>query len=274
MTGESPPRGGRWVTLWGRRQQCRVLDELIAEVRAGRSRVLVVRGEAGIGKTALLGYAAETAQDFQVARAEGAESEMELPFAALQQLCGPMLGRLDRLPVPQRDALGVAFGLSSGGAPDRFLVGLAVLGLLSEVAAGQPLLCLVDDAQWLDQASARVLAFVARRLDAESVALLFGTRDPAGEGDLAGLPGLALAGLSEADSQALLASVLPGRLDERVRDRIIAESGGNPLALLELPRGVTAAELAGGYGLPGAKAPSVRIEDSFRQRVASLPEMT
>jgi len=149
---------------------------------------------------------------------------MELPFAALHQLCGPMLGRLDRLPGPQRDALGVAFGLRAGGAPDRFLIGLAVLGLLSDVAAGQPLLCLVDDAQRLDQASAQVLAFAGRRLDAESVAMLFGTRDPAGEGSLAGLPGLALAGLSDADCRALLASVLPGRLDERVRDRIIAES--------------------------------------------------
>ncbi len=260
--------------LWGRRQQCEALDGLLAEVRAGRSRVLVIRGEAGIGKTALLGYAAETAQDFRVARAEGVESEMELAFAALHQLCGPMLGRLDALPGPQRDALGVAFGLRPGSAPDRFLVGLAVLGLLSEVAAGQPLLCLVDDAQWLDQASARVLAFVARRLDAESVALLFGTRDRPGEGDLAGLPGLALAGLSDAAARALLASVIPGRLDERVRDRIIAESGGNPLALLELPRGITAAELAGGFGLPGTKAPSLRIEDSFRRRIASLPQPT
>jgi hypothetical protein len=267
MAGD-PPKGRR-VMLWGRRQQCEALDGLLAEVRAGRSRVLVVRGEAGIGKTALLGYAAETAQDFQVARAEGAESEMELPFAALHQLCAPMLGRLDRLPGPQRDALGVAFGLSSGRAPDRFLVGLAVLGLLSEAAADRPLLCLVDDAQWLDQASAQALAFVARRLDAESVALLFGTRDPAGEGDLAGLPGLALAGLWDADARALLASVLPGRLDERVRDRIIAESGGNPLALLELPRGVTAAELAGGFGLPGAGPLSGRLEDIFRS-----PSMT
>src|SRR5712691_3529059 len=274
MTGESPPRGGRWVTLWGRRQQCRVLDELIAEVRAGRSRVLVVRGEAGIGKTALLGYAAETAQDFQVARAGGAESEMELPFAALQQLCGRMLGRLDRLPGPQREALAVAFGLRAGHAPDRFLVGLAVLGLLSEAAADRPLLCLIDDAQWLDQASAQALAFVARRLDAESVALLFGTRDPAGEGDLAGLPGLALAGLSDADARALLASVLPGRLDERVRDRIIAESGGNPLALLELPRGVTAAELAGGFGVAGPPPVTGRIEQSFLRRIAPLPQLT
>jgi DNA-binding CsgD family transcriptional regulator len=260
--------------LRGRWQQCRALDGLLAEVRAGYSRVLVVRGEPGIGKTALLGYAARVAADFQVARAEGVESEMELPFAALHQLCRRMLDRLDRLPGPQREALGVAFGLSSGSAPDRFLVGLAVLGLLSEAAAGRPLLCLVDDAQWLDQASARVLAFVARRLDAETIALLFGTRDRAGEGALAGLPGLAVAGLADADARALLASVLPGRLDERVRDRIIAESGGNPLALLELPLGVTAAELAGGFGVAGPQPVTGRIEDSFVRRITPLPELT
>ena len=260
--------------LWGRGQQCSALDGLLADVRAGRSRVLVIRGEPGIGKTALLGYAAQTARDFQVARAEGVESEMELPFAALHQLCGRMLDRLDRLPGPQREALGVAFGLRSGGAPDRFLVGLAVLGLVSEVAADQPLLCLVDDAQWLDQASAQALAFVARRLDAETVALLVGTRDLAGEGGLAGLPELVLRGLPDADARALLASVLPGRLDERVRDRIIAESGGNPLALLELPRGVTAAELAGGFGVPGAQPLSGRIEESFLRRIAPLPAKT
>jgi DNA-binding CsgD family transcriptional regulator len=260
--------------LRGRRQQCSVLDGLLADVRAGPSRVLVMRGEAGIGKTALLGYAAETAQDFRVARAGGVESEMELPFAALHQLCGPMLDRLDRLPGPQLEALGVVFGLRSGGAPDRFLVGLAVLGLLSEVAADRPLLCLVDDAQWLDQASAQALAFVARRLDAESVALLFGTRDLAGEGSLAGLPELALEGLPDADARALLASVLPGRLDERVRDRIIAESGGNPLALLELPRGVTVAGLAGGFGVTGALPVAGRIEQSYLRRIAPLPEPT
>src|SRR6266849_3210059 len=272
MAGDRP-KGCR-VILWGRRQQCEALDGLLADVRAGRSRVLVVRGEAGIGKTALLGYAAETAQDFQVARAEGAESEMELPFAALQQLCGPMLDRLDRLPVPQRDALGVAFGLCPGGAPDRFLVGLAVLTLLSEVAAGRPLLCLVDDAQWLDQASAQALAFTARRLDAVAVALLFGTRDRVGDGDLAGLPGLVMAGLSDAVARGLLGSVLPGRLDERVRDRIIAESGGNPLALLELPRGITAADLAGGFGVAGQQPVTGRIEQSFLRRIAPLPEVT
>ena len=260
--------------LWGRRQQFMALDGLLADVRAGRSRVLVVRGEPGIGKTAMLGYAAETAQDFQVARAEGVESEMELPFAALHQLCGRMLGRLDRLPGPQRQALGVAFGLCSGSAPDRFLVGLAVLGLLSEVAAGRPVLCLIDDAQWLDQASARVLAFVARRLDADSVALLFGTRDPAAGGDLAGLPALVLEGLADADARALLASVIPGRLDECVRDRIIAESGGNPLALIELPHGVSAAELAGGFGVAGPAPLAGRIEQSFQRRIAPLPDAT
>ena len=260
--------------LRGRGQQCCALDGLLAEVRAERSRVLVVRGEPGIGKTALLEYAAGTAADFQLARAEGVESEMELPYAALHQLCGRMLGRLGRLPGPQREALGVAFGLCAGGAPDRFLVGLAVLGLLSEVAADRPLLCLVDDAQWLDHASAQVLAFVARRLDAETVALLVGTRDRAGEGSLVGLPALAVEGLPDADARALLASVLPGRLDERVRDRIIAESGGNPLALLELPRGVSAAELAGGFGVIGPQLLASRIEDSFVRRIAPLPQMT
>ncbi len=231
------------MTLWGRGPQCSRLDGLLADVRAGRSRALVVRGEPGIGKTALLSYAADTASDFQVARARGVESEMELPFAALHQLCAPMLSRLDRLPAPQRDALGVAFGLRSGSAPDRFLVGLAVLGLLCEVAADQPLLCLIDDAQSLDQASAQALAFVARRLDAESVAVIFGTRDPGAAPNLTGLPELALEGLIDADARTLLASAIPGRLDQRVRDRIIAECGGNPLALLELPHGGTATEL-------------------------------
>jgi len=260
--------------LWGRRQQCEALDGLLAQVRAGRSRVLVIRGEAGIGKTALLGYAAEVSQDFRVVRAEGIESEMELPFAALHQLCAPMLGRLGALPGPQGDALGVAFGLSSGGAPDRFLIGLAVLGLLSDVAAARPLLSLIDDGQWLDQASAHALAFVARRLDAESVAMLFSTRDPATEGALSGLPGLAVEGLPDADARALLASVIPGPLDERVRDRIIAESGGNPLALLELPHRVTAADLADGFGVAGPLAVAGRIEQSFLRRIAPLPEMT
>ncbi|MDT4909058.1 MAG: hypothetical protein QOI69_2299 [Pseudonocardiales bacterium] len=262
------------MTLWGRREQCAALDGLLADVRAGGSRALVVRGEAGIGKTALLTYAADTAPDFQVARAEGVQSGMELPFAALHQLCEPTLSRLDRLPEPQRDALAVAFGLRSGSAPDRFLVGLAVLGLLSEVAADRPMLCLIDDAQWLDQASAQALAFAARRLDAESVAVIFGTRDLTETGNLAGIPQLALAGLPDADARALLASIIPGRLDQRVRDRIIAESGGNPLALLELPHGVTAAELAGGFGGSGPLPLAGRIEQSFLRQIAALPEPT
>jgi DNA-binding CsgD family transcriptional regulator len=260
--------------LWGREQQCALLDGLIADARGGRSRVLVVRGEPGIGKTALLRYAADTAPDFQVASTEGVESEVELPFAALHQLCGRTMDRLDRLPVPQRDALRVAFGLQPGNAPNRFLVGLAVVGLLSYAAADQPVLKLVDDAQWLDQASAQVLAFVARRLDAGSVALLFGTREPAGQGRLAGLPELALDGLSDADARALLASALPGRLDERVRDRIIAEAAGNPLALLELPRAATAAELAGGFGPAGSAPVASRIGQSFLRRIAALSEPT
>ena len=262
------------MMLRGRKPQCEALDGLLAKVRAGHSRVLAIRGEPGIGKTALLGYAAQTAPDFRVARAEGVESEIELPFAALHQLCGPMLDRLGALPGLQRDALGVAFGLRSGSAPDRFLVGLAVLGLLSEVAADRPLLCLVDDAQWLDRASAQALTFTARRLDAESVAMLFGTRDRAGEGGLAGLPGLAVAGLADPDARALLAAVLPGRLDKRVRDRIVAESAGNPLALLELPHAVTAAGLAGGFGVAGTQPVAGRIEQSFMQRIAPLPETT
>jgi DNA-binding CsgD family transcriptional regulator len=258
--------------LRGRGPQSEALNELIATVRAGGSRALAIRGEPGIGKTALLSYAAEAAPEFNVARADGVESEMELPFAGLHQLCGRMLGRLDRLPGPQRDALSVAFGRTSGSAPDRFFVGLAVLSLLSEVAGDWPLLCLVDDAQWLDRASAQVLAFVARRLDAESVAMLFATRDPGPGGDLAGLPELVLPGLSEADSRALLASLVPG-LDEQVRDRIVAESAGNPLALLELPYAPTA-ELAGGFGVGGRQPVAGRIEASFLQQVESLPRVT
>ena len=260
--------------LRGRRTECAALNQLLAEARAGQSRVLVLRGEAGVGKTALLGYVHEQASGFRVARASGVESELELPFAGLHQLCTPMLSSLAGLPGPQRDALGTVFGLSTGEAPDRLLVGLAVLGLLSEVAEERPLVCLVDDAQWLDQASAQALAFVARRLLAEPVAVVFAMREPSEEQQLGGLPQLTVEGLSGGDARALLDSVTPGRLDERVRDRIVAETRGNPLALLELPRGLSAAELAGGFGLPDAQSLASRIERSFLRRLQSLPVKT
>jgi hypothetical protein len=212
--------------LTGRRSECDVLDRLIDAVRAGESRALVVRGEAGVGKTALLEYVAEHASECRVLRAAGVQSEMELAFAGLHQLLGPMLDHLEHLPVPQRDALRTAFGVSPGSAPDRFFVGLAALSLLSEVAEEQPLMCLVDDEQWLDRASAPVLAFVARRLDAESVGLVFAARGTSDE--LAGLPELVVEGLGDGDAHALLESVLTGPLDARVRDQIVAETRGNP----------------------------------------------
>src|SRR6201995_310694 len=230
MVIEGPAEG-----LHGRRAEREALGRLLEAVRGGQSRVLVVCGEPGVGKTALLESAIASASGFRVARAVGVESEMELAFAALHQLCAPMLDRLDRLPVPEQDALAVAFGLRTGNAPDRFLVGLAVLSLLAEVAEEQPLLCVVDDAQWLALASAQVLVFVARRLLAESVALVLATRDPSEE--LKGFPELVVEGLRNGDARALLGSVLGVPLDDRVRERIVAETRGNPLALLELPRG-------------------------------------
>ena len=232
----------------------------------------MVRGEPGVGKTVLLDYLARRASDCRVVRAAGVESEMELAFAGLHQLLSPVLDRLERLPVPQREALRTAFGLSAGPAPDRFLVGLAVLGLLSEVAAERPLVCVVDDEQWLDRASVQALGFVARRLAAEPVGLVFAARVPGAE--LAGLPELAVEGLGEEDARALLDSALTGPLDARVRDLIVAETRGNPLALLELPRGLTPAELAGGFGLPGAVSLPGRIEDSFRRQLEGLPAQT
>ena len=249
-----------------------MLDRFINAVRAGESRVLVLRGEPGVGKTALLDHLAGRAAGCRVARAAGVQSEMELAFAGLHQLCAPMLNRLGRLPAPQRDALRTAFGLSGGPAPDRFLVGLAVLSLLSEVAGDQPLICLVDDQQWLDSASAQALGFVARRLAVDPVGLVFAARDPGDE--LAALPELAVEGLPENEARALLDSVLAGPLDARVRDQIVAETRGNPLALLELPRGLTPADLAGGFGLPAARPLSGRIEQSFRQQIEALPDPT
>ena len=266
------PGWRRAAELTGRRVECGVLDQLIGAVCAGESRALLVHGAPGVGKTALLEYLAVQAMGCRLVRAAGVESEMELAFAGLHQLCAPELGRLEHLPVPQREALRTAFGMSEGPAPDRFLVGLAVLGLLSEVAEQRPLICLVDDQQWLDRASAQVLAFVARRLGAESIGLLFGARVVSG--DLAGVPELVVTGLQDADARALLDAVLTGPIDARVRDQIVFEARGNPLALLELPRGLTQAELAGGFGLPGAVPLSDGMEEKFLRRVGALPEPT
>ena len=258
--------------LLGRQREREALDDLVDDLRSGRGWALVVRGEAGVGKSALLEYAAGAAADMRVVRAAGVESEMELAFASLHQLCAPLLDRLERLPVPQRDALGIAFGLRGGGAPDRFLAGLAALTLLSEAAEERPLLCVIDDAQWLDRASAQALAFAARRLLAEPVGLMFGAREP-GE-QLRGLPDLEVRGLRDEDARTLLRSVVRVRLDERIRDRIVAETNGNPLALLELPRGLSPTQLAGGFGLAGAQPVPARIEDSYRRRLEALPADT
>jgi len=264
----------RLPTFRGRTSEREVLDRLLERVRGRRSAALVIRGEAGVGKTALLRYAARQASGFRVAQISGVESEMELPYAGLHQLCAPILTQVDALPEPQQVALRVAFGVSSGDAPDRFLVALATLGLLAQTAEERPLLCFVDDAQWLDGASGQVLGFVARRLVAESVAIVFAVREWSDERPFAGLPELPLGGLSEEDARALLATVVPGRLDERVRDRIVAETRGNPLALLELPRGMSAAELAGGFGLPEAGDLPGQIEEHYLRRpgLASRPD--
>ena len=251
-----------------------MLDRLLEDVRGGTSAALVIRGEAGVGKSALLRYAARQASGFRVAQIVGVESEMELPYAGLHQLCAPLLDSLDALPEPQRAALRVAFGVSAGDASDRFLVGLATLGLLAQVAAERPLLCLVDDAQWLDAASGQVLGFVARRLVVESVAVVFAVREPSDEQPFAGLPELLLGGLPDEEAHALLATVVPGRLDTRVGDRIVAETRGNPLALLELPRGMSAAELAGGFTLPATGDLPRQIERRYERRLVAFPEAT
>jgi DNA-binding CsgD family transcriptional regulator len=258
----------------GRRGERDALDRLIEAVQAGQSQALVVRGDPGVGKSALMEYLAARASGAgcRVARVAGVQSEMELAFAGLHQLCAPMLGRTEGLPVPQREALRVALGLGPGLPPDRFLMGLAVLNLLSEVAGDRPLICVIDDEQWLDQASAQALGFAARRLAADPVGLVFAARVPGEE--LAGVPELQVEGLHESDARALLDSALPGPLDARVRDLIVAETQGNPLALVELPRRLATAELAGGFGLPGAVSLSGRIADSFARQLRALPDQT
>ncbi|HEY2267616.1 MAG TPA: AAA family ATPase [Streptosporangiaceae bacterium] len=258
--------------LIGRGPECGTLERLVEAVRAGESRVLVVHGEPGVGKTVLLNYLARQARGCRVARAVGMQSEMELAFAGLHQLCAPMLDHADGIPVPQRDALGIAFGITAGPPPDRFLVGLGVLSLLSEAARQRPVICLVDDEQWLDRASAQALGFTARRLGAEPVGLVFVAREP--DRELAGLPELEVGGLPDKNARALLDSALAGPLDTRVRDLIVAETRGNPLALLELPRGLDLAELAGGFGLPGAAPLAGRIEESFLRQLGAVPDQT
>ncbi|WP_308168725.1 AAA family ATPase [Nonomuraea sp. NEAU-A123] len=263
---------GEKVGLLGRQIECALLDRIIGAVRMGESRALVVHGAPGVGKSALLDYVRNSADGLRVLRAVGIESEMELPFATLHQLCVPLLDRLRNLPAPQRAALETVFGIRAGSAPDGFLIGLAVLSLLSDASEVCPLLCLVDDAQWMDRASAQALGFVARRLPAESVALVFGAREWAQ--DLLGLPELEVAGLGDAAADTLLTSVTHARLDQQIRDRIVAETDGNPLALLELPRGLTVTQLAGGFGLLHADTLPGRIEQSFLSRIEDLPEQT
>jgi DNA-binding CsgD family transcriptional regulator len=272
VSPSAPPE----IRLYGRRTECRALDRLVADVRAGQSRVLTVRGEAGTGKSVLLDYLAGQASGSgcRVARVVGVPSETELAFAGLHQLCAPFLDRLGHLPGPQRDALGIAFHLRDGSPPDRFAAGLAALSLLSDAAADGPLLCLVDDAHWLDPDSAQALAFVARHLAAAPVAMVLALRQPGGEHDLTGLPELPVGGLADSDAQALLDSVLTSPIDERVRNRIAADARGNPAALLELPRMLTPAELAGGFALPTAAPLPRPIGESYRRRLAPLPPAT
>ena len=264
----------RRTRLRGRGRECAALDELIDGIRQGVSRSLVLRGAAGTGKTALLDYLVGSASQETVLRAVGVESEMELAFSGLHQLCGPVLADVDRLPTPQQAALATVFGLDTGPAPDPFLVALAALTLLSEVAERQPLICIVDDAQWLDAASAKILGFVARRLLAEPIAFVCALRTGSGDDVFDGLPVVTLGGLGDSDARALLLENVRGPIDAAVRDQIIADSHGNPLALIELPRTWPATDLAGGFGLPASRRVDSKIEQSYAQRLALLPPDT
>jgi DNA-binding CsgD family transcriptional regulator len=264
----------RGLGFLGRAHERERFDAMLAQACDGHSAVLVVRGEAGIGKTALLRYAARQASGLRVAEIEGIQAEMELPFAGIDRLCAPMLERLELLAEPQQNALRVAFGLATGDPPDRFLVALAVLNLLSATAEQRPLLCLVDDAQWLDAVSLEALGFVARRLVAEPMAMIFSLREPATTRALDGLPQLSVEGLDESDARALLSRSVPGLLDDHVRDRIVVETRGNPLALVELSRRMSPSERAGGFAPPGARDLPSRLEERYLRRIAGLPEAT
>lgn len=258
--------------LRGRARECQTLQALISTARSGTSQVLVLRGEAGVGKTALLDFVCDQATGFRTVTVAGVESDMELAFAGLQQLCAPLMGHLDAIPEPQRRALTVAFGRGVGETPDRFLVGLAVLSLLAVAAEDEPVLCVVDDAQWLDQVSVQTLGFIARRLLAEPVALVFAVRDQPEV--LAGLPELVVDGLSDTDARELLETVMVGAIDPRVRDRIVAETRGVPLAILEVPRSVSATELSGGFWISGKRSSAAAVERGFVRRIQALPRTT
>ena len=264
----------RGLGFLGRARERERLDAMLAQACDGQSALLVVRGEAGIGKTALLRYAARQASGLRVVEIEGIQAEMELPFAGIDRLCAPMLERLEVLAEPQQNALRVAFGLATGDAPDRFLVALAVLNLLSATAEQRPLLCLVDDAQWLDAVSVEALGFVARRLVAEPMAMIFSLREPTTTRALDGLPQLSVEGLDESDARALLSRSVPGLLDDHVRDRIVVETRGNPLALVDLSRRMSPSERAGGFAPPAAGDLPNRLEERYLRRVGVLPEAT
>ena len=264
----------RGVGFLGRAREREHLDAMLARARDGHSAVLVIRGGAGVGKTALLRYAARQASGLRIAEVEGVQAEMELPFAGIQRLCAPMFDGIEALAEPQQNALRVALGVSSGNAPDRFLVAVAVLNLLSTSAEKRPLLCLLDDAHWLDAVSLQALGFVARRVVAEPMVMIFSLREPSTSRALEGLPQLSLEGLDEPDARALLSKTVPGPLDDRVRDRIIAETGGNPLALMELPRRMSPSERAGGFAPAAASDVPSRLEERYLQRVLELPDAT
>jgi DNA-binding CsgD family transcriptional regulator len=262
------------MRLLGRRAECEFLDAALTDALDGRSRVVVLRGEAGAGKSALVSYLTERADGWRLATAVGIESEAELAYSGVHQLCAPMLDHVDQLPIPQREALGTVFGLRSADPPDRFLVGLATLTLLADVADHQPLLCVIDDAHWLDAASAQIVLFVARRFLAERIVLVCVARAGIGDGVLAGLPALPVDGLGDGDARTLLLQNLPGPVDAAVCEQIIVESHGNPLALLELPRTWNTAELAGGFGIPARQPVGSKIEQSFAKRLRLLPAAT